>query len=85
MELGKYIAGLDPYEKDGGGMFKITLSEKFFDAHDILITANGSKVRIVGDIEESHTRWWHKVLNWLTFRKYFVRGYVYDCKIVKKQ
>lgn len=75
--------GVQLSKEAGGGLFKITLSEKFFNGQDILKTADGSRVRVIGDIFESNTRWYHKVLNYLTFGKYFVRGYVYNCKIVK--
>lgn len=64
--------------------FKITLSQDFYTPDDILVTTKGGTVHITGDFETKNNKWYHKLINLITFKKYCNKYYVYDCEIRRK-
>lgn len=63
--------------------FKITLDEKYYTHNNALESYGGVKVKIIGKIICGNSKWHHRLLNFLTFRKYFNKYYTYNCEIIK--
>jgi len=59
--------------------FKITLREDWFKKNDI-ININDQKVVVISTPKIKYNTWYFKLLNFLTFKKYFNNYYFYKVK-----
>ena len=68
----------------GKQTFKITLTKDYYRPDDVLVTTQGGAVHMIGDVVVRNGKWYHKILYLLTFKRYFVKYYVYNCEIRDK-
>lgn len=70
--------------KNIGDVFTITLKTNYFEYGEVLdnIDKQEKSFFIVGDIKEIYSKWYHRILYYITFKKLFKRGFKYLVKII---
>lgn len=51
--------------------FKLTVSGDWFKKHEILSLGGGAKVKVITTPTTRYNKWYYKLLNFITFGKYF--------------
>lgn len=63
------------------GEIKMILGKKSFNRDDILMTGH-LRVKVLTEPEQKYSKWYFRILQFLTLNKRFRKRWHYECKII---